>query len=242
MENVKAEVYNIYNKEGWTVLTEHDGQQFDDRAMISDPLNGMVINATHYPTGFYKGCHRHGMSHGIFVISGHLKTDDGVYGPGSLVWHPAGYQCAHGAPDDDDCLFLFITNHAFDIEFLDGRPEFQSLQPSVYDIHDKAGWEKKTEPDGKTFETRNLITDPDTGMFVNVSHLPAGCSRAEHKYPIMAHGVYVVEGKLKTGDGVYGPGTLLWCPAGYEGSLAAADDAGCTYLFIADKEYEIQYL
>lgn len=107
--------------EGWVEVESPPGQKFYDKVMISDPETGMIVNLTRYPKGYTKILHRHTCSHGIYVISGKLKTSDGIYGPGSFVWHPAGYVCEHGATEDEDCLFLFVANRPFDIEFVDRK-------------------------------------------------------------------------------------------------------------------------
>lgn len=121
MGDFRETVFNIFHREGWVKAEEPKGCFFDDRPMISDPETGMIVNATHYPAGFYKPLHRHTCSHAIYVIDGKLKTDTGVYGPGSLVWHPAGYETGHGATEEEGCTFLFIANKPFDIEFLDTK-------------------------------------------------------------------------------------------------------------------------
>jgi hypothetical protein len=51
-------------------------------------------------------------------LSGTLNTHQGTYGPGSFVWFPEGGSMEHGATDDEDCTFLFITNKPFDIHHL----------------------------------------------------------------------------------------------------------------------------
>lgn len=117
MEEIRPQVFDL-GPEGWIQVEQPQGSTFMDKQMIQD-ATGMVVNMTHYPKGYWKPYHRHTCSHGMFVISGRLKTDDGVYGPGTFVWHPEGYKCGHGATDEEDCVFLFVSNKPFDIEFLD---------------------------------------------------------------------------------------------------------------------------
>lgn len=116
-------IFNYYEKEGWIVGEEPKGAFFDDKPMISDPLHGMVVNFSRYPEGFYKPYHRHTCSHGILVIDGKMKIDDGtVFSPGSFVWDPAGFAGGHGAADDSDCLFLLVANSPLKTEFLSDEP------------------------------------------------------------------------------------------------------------------------
>lgn len=116
MEKLTPKVFDL-GPEGWIKVEQPEGAFFWDKPMIQDET-GMVAIMTRYPKGYWKPYHRHTCSHGIYVFSGKLKTDDGIYGPGSFVWHPAGYKCGHGATEDEECVFLFVANKPFDIEFL----------------------------------------------------------------------------------------------------------------------------
>ncbi len=102
------------------ILDEKIGQYLFDKKLIDDQKAGMVVNFCRYPAGFYKAAHTHTCSHGIYVISGKLKTETGVYGPGHFVWHPEGSLNRHGATEKEDCFFLFVTNGPFTIAYPDG--------------------------------------------------------------------------------------------------------------------------
>ena len=94
---------------------------FFDKPLPVDEKLGLCV--TRYPKGYYKTWHRHEMGHGIFVLEGKLRTEDGVYGPGSFVWFPKGMVTRHGATDEEDCLFLFVSATQGAIEFMDGPEE-----------------------------------------------------------------------------------------------------------------------
>ena len=49
----------------------------------------------------------------MYVLDGILKTNAGSFGPGSFVWFPEGMEMEHGATQDNDVTFLFITNKPF---------------------------------------------------------------------------------------------------------------------------------
>ena len=68
-----------------------------------------------YDAGFINPWHTHQCAHGMFVLSGTLRTNEGDFGPGSFVWFPEGMTMYHGATEDSDCLMLFITNKPFNI-------------------------------------------------------------------------------------------------------------------------------
>ena len=73
-----------------------------DKAMVTEPKTGMIVNVSHYPKGY-------------------MKTDLGVVKKGEFVWYPANVEMDHGATMTEDCTFLFITNAPFDIERLDAQ-------------------------------------------------------------------------------------------------------------------------
>jgi hypothetical protein len=63
--------------------------------------------------------HSHPCAHGVYVLEGTLNTHQGDYPAGSFVWFPEGGVMQHGATQDQDVTFLFITNKAFDIHSVD---------------------------------------------------------------------------------------------------------------------------
>jgi len=84
--SLKQTVFEL-SKMQWTPM--HDdatpGDFYDKPMRVDEPL-GLCV--TRYPKGYYKTWHRHTMGHGIFVLEGKLRTEDGIYGPGSFVWYP----------------------------------------------------------------------------------------------------------------------------------------------------------
>jgi quercetin dioxygenase-like cupin family protein len=86
--------------------------------VFDDPDTGMQVIKMVYRAGFTNPWHTHPCGHGMYVLSGTLNTHRGTYGPGSFVWFPEGGSMQHGATEDGDCTFLFITNKPFDIHHL----------------------------------------------------------------------------------------------------------------------------
>lgn len=113
--NRKEQVFRSENMEWMDVFDEHMNRTIYDKRLVSDPETGMAVNFSKYPAGYYKDFHTHTCAHGIYVLKGILRTDTGMYGPGCFVWHPAGLSARHGATDEEDCEFIFITNKPFDI-------------------------------------------------------------------------------------------------------------------------------
>jgi quercetin dioxygenase-like cupin family protein len=53
--------------------------------------------------------------------------------------------------------------------------------------------------------------------------------------------MYVLEGTLQTGSGMYGPGSFVWFPEGIEMEHGATAEADVTVLFITNKPFDIHY-
>jgi len=83
--------------------------------LLNDPETGTMAVKMVYRAGFTNTWHTHPCGHGMYVLEGTLKTHQGNYGPGSFVWFPEGGTMEHGATEDGDCTFLFVTNKPFDI-------------------------------------------------------------------------------------------------------------------------------
>ena len=111
----KAGIYHI-SEMPWTDL----GGGHLDKAMVTEPKTGMLVNVSFYPRGYRMGWHRHSCAHGMYIIEGSMETSLGIVRKGEFVWFPAGVAMDHGATALEDCTFLFITNAPFDIARLDG--------------------------------------------------------------------------------------------------------------------------
>ena len=87
---------------------------------------------------------------------------------------------------------------------------------------------------------KQLIEDPGTGMSVMKMKYFAGFTNEWHTHPC-AHGMYVLDGILKTHAGSFGPGSFVWFPEGMEMEHGATQDNDVTFLFIANKPLDIHY-
>lgn len=204
---MEKQIYHIHQPEGWVTAEEPKGCFFQDRPMVTDAKNGMIVNASRYPKGFFKPLHRHGCSHGIYVVQGMLRTDHGVYGPDTLVWHPAGCEAGHGSTEDSDCLFLFIANKPFDIEFLPQKSDAPTPAPQVFSLPDVN------------------LADDETGMSIRFVRFEKGFSQSWQRP--CACGLYVVDGTLNVDGRLEPPGTLLWLPEECRVQLSAEEACSC---------------
>ena len=222
----KPIVSNYYDPEGWIQITEEDGSYFDDKPVVTDPLNGMIVNFSHYTKGFVKEYHKHAMSHVVYVIDGVHSSEGKRYGSGSLVLDPEGYACAHGSTPDNDCKFIWITNKAGDIQYLSEEQE-NPAELSIQNVNafDSEGWELKE--DG--MEIKKAYTDPETGASLAFIRLPAGyCKETEY---FVNTGLFVIRGELGSDLFNLRENTLAWLPEGYRRRWQAGNK-GCLLLRI----------
>ena len=87
---------------------------------------------------------------------------------------------------------------------------------------------------------KELISDPDTGMSVLKITYKAGFINVWHHHNC-AHGMYVLDGILKTHAGSLGPGSFVWFPEGALMEHGATQDNDVTLLFITNKPFDIRY-
>lgn len=108
---------NSINLSNHPHVSKNTGNLTYELPFLNDGDTGMMIKLIRYPKGNVTPAHNHNCAHGMYVIKGTLYTDSGNFGPGSFVWFPEGDVMTHGGKDEDvECLF--ITNKAFDINYL----------------------------------------------------------------------------------------------------------------------------
>lgn len=86
-----------------------------------------------------------------------------------------------------------------------------------------------------------LIEDADTGMSVMKLKYFAGFTNTWHAHTC-AHGMYVLDGVLKTSAGSFSPGEFVWFPEGPVMEHGATQDHDVTVLFITNKPLDIHYV
>ena len=99
-------------------INEITGLPWYEHFLAEDSDTGMLVKLVKHPPGVVTPMHTHHCAHGNFILKGTLKTNFGDYTAGTFVWFPEGCEMEHGAPDNEECIFLFITNKEFDINFI----------------------------------------------------------------------------------------------------------------------------
>lgn len=114
------------NSAVWELLpVAHINANLEQVPLLNDDEEtGVMIVKMVYRAGFTNPWHSHSYGHGFYVLDGTLKTHRaGDFPAGGFVWFPEGAVMEHGATEDADCTFLFITNKAFDIHFVGGHTD-----------------------------------------------------------------------------------------------------------------------
>lgn len=107
----------------WEDLTNPvTGKIFHRKLLMEDSETGTTIMLVRYPAGTVTPWHRHSCAHGLYVLEGQLHTHEGPRGPGDFVWYPEGNIGEHGALTEEPVTLLFVTNKAFNIEFVPEGP------------------------------------------------------------------------------------------------------------------------
>jgi quercetin dioxygenase-like cupin family protein len=103
-------------------------------------------------------------------------------------------------------------------------------------------WEDRfNEKIGSTLFRKFLLSDPDTGMIVQLVKYPAGLINPNHTHPC-AHGMFVLEGNLLTSRGTFGPGSFVWFPEGETMEHGATAEEDVVVVFITNKAFSIDYV
>lgn len=118
MNPVDLKVVDTNTAEWQDFPVEYIQANLEHIPLVDDPETGMMVLKLVYRAGFTNPWHSHPCAHGVYVLEGTLNTHQGQYAPGSFVWFPEGGIMEHGATQDEDVTFLFITNKKFAIHFV----------------------------------------------------------------------------------------------------------------------------
>jgi quercetin dioxygenase-like cupin family protein len=103
-------------------------------------------------------------------------------------------------------------------------------------------WEERfNERIGRPLFRKELYSDPETQALIRLVRYPAGVINPKHTHPC-GHGLYVLEGRLLTHIGTFGPGTFVWFPEGEVMEHGATPDGDVTVLFVTNKAFRIDYV
>ena len=103
-------------------------------------------------------------------------------------------------------------------------------------------WDERfNERIGRALYRKELYTDRETGAEIRLVRYPAGVINPSHTHPC-GHGMYVLEGRLVTHAGTYGPGTFVWFPEGEVMEHGASAEGDVVVVFVTNKPFRIDYV
>lgn len=229
---------------GWIATpTVHNDSDYGKYFYI-DPETGVLLKENLYPRGMKTPWHRHTHAHGMYVLAGKIKTNKGLYGPGTFIWWPAGSVAEHGATATEDARMFFMTTGTFDLDFLDGPDPLKDSQGLVEYVVDtnQMEWKEKKDAEENVYYEKCLLSDEKTGMQISIRKFPAGYETGWHRHNASS-GYYVLGGMMKTDKGFYGPASFVWHPEGTVSRHGAAKYTDAEVVFVSDKpeDYVIAY-
>ena len=103
-------------------------------------------------------------------------------------------------------------------------------------------WEERfNERIGRALYRKILYVDPESGAEIRLVRYPAGVVNPAHTHPC-GHGMFVLEGRLVTHKGTYGPGSFVWFPEGETMEHGADANGDVVVMFITNKAFRIDYV
>ena len=103
-------------------------------------------------------------------------------------------------------------------------------------------WEERfNEKLQRALFRKELLDDHETGVVIRLVRYPAGVVNPLHTHPC-GHGIYVLEGKLATHKGTFGPGSFVWFPEGAPMEHGATPEGDAVVLFVTNKAFRIDYV
>jgi quercetin dioxygenase-like cupin family protein len=91
------------------------------------------------------------------------------------------------------------------------------------------------------YDMKFLYKDPGTHEVAMVLRYPAGQMNSNHVHSY-GHAMYVLQGKLVTHRGTYGPGNFVWFPPNEVVSHGASPDEDVVVIFIRHEDMVTEHL
>jgi len=129
----------------------------------------------------------------------------------------------------------FVSTQTHWLRFLQKRTEFRAVNPS------DLTWMPNGRQDRVTYFMKLLSSDAHTGETTMLLRYPAGQVNPAHTHPV-GHGMYVLQGRLATNRGTFGPGTYVWFPPDQVVSHGAGPDEDVVVIFTTHAGMTIDYL
>jgi quercetin dioxygenase-like cupin family protein len=128
-----------------------------------------------------------------------------------------------------------VSTHTSWLHFLHKRSEFHAIKTNEME------WVAGGKGGPASYSMKYLHKDVDTGEVAMLVRYPAGQKQPPHTHSY-GHGIYVLQGKLVTHKGTYGPGAFVWFPPDEVIEHGASPDEDLVILFLRHEDMDIHYL
>jgi quercetin dioxygenase-like cupin family protein len=128
-----------------------------------------------------------------------------------------------------------VSTHTDWLRFLNKRSEFRAVNTDAME------WVAGGKGGPASYSMKYLNKNVATGEVAMLVRYPAGQMQPPHTHS-HGHGIYVLQGKLVTHRGTYGPGTFVWFPPNEVVSHGASPDEDLVILFLRHEDMDINYM
>jgi quercetin dioxygenase-like cupin family protein len=132
-------------------------------------------------------------------------------------------------------VMWFAATQTHWLRFVQRRTEFRSVNPA------DVAWMPNSDQKLVTYFMKFLSRDIHTGGVTMLVRYPAGQINPAHKHSV-GHGMYVLQGKLVTNRGTFGPGTYEWFPPDEVVWHGASPDEDVVVIFMTHDGMSIDYM
>jgi quercetin dioxygenase-like cupin family protein len=128
-----------------------------------------------------------------------------------------------------------VSTHTPWLHLLQKRTEFRVVNTNEIE------WVPGGKGGPASYSMKFLNKDTSSGEVAMLVRYPAGQMQPPHIHS-HGHGIYVLQGKLVTQKGTYGPGTFVWFPPNEVVSHGASADEDLVILFLRHEDMDIKYV
>lgn len=129
----------------------------------------------------------------------------------------------------------YVATQTHWLRWVQGRSDFRAVDSSTIP------WKANSDQAVVQYFMRFLHGDEHTGEVEMLVRYPAGQINPLHTHPV-GHGMYVLQGRLVTNRGTFGPGSYVWCPPDEPVSHGAGPDEEVVVLFTTHFGMTTRYL
>jgi quercetin dioxygenase-like cupin family protein len=128
-----------------------------------------------------------------------------------------------------------VSAHTTWLHYLQKPSEFRAVNTNEME------WVAGGKGDPAHYSMKYLYKDVNTHQVAMLVRYPAGQVMPAHTHSY-GHGMYVLQGKLVTHQGTFGPGTFVWFPPNEVVTHGASPDEDVVVLFLRHEDMDINFV